>query len=106
MHEPIERGVARAILEAREAGHTPAYREWMKLFEAYCELSRQVQADGPRADPESVRLVREWREFYADTVREWKEEGSLDIDVIPYPERAAYIESQKQRAEATQGAKQ
>jgi hypothetical protein len=73
----------------RHGAHTPAYLEWMKYFNAYCELSRQVEADGPKADPVSVKLVREWRDFYSDCVREWKEEGSLDIDLIPYPEQAA-----------------
>jgi hypothetical protein len=152
MHEPIERGVARAMLEAREApgrweekamrkyeqlkdaalaegpgidtpgwkaveeflaycqteaprhgAHTPAYLEWQKCFDAYCELSRQVEADGPKADPVSVKLVKEYGAFYADCVREWKEEGSLPIDLIPYPEQERYIERQKERAEANQG---
>jgi hypothetical protein len=105
MHEPIERGVARAILEAREGEHTPAYREWMRIFRAYCELSDQVHAQGAKADPADVKLVKEYGAFYADCVREWKEEGLLPVDCIPYPERERYIERQKQRAEANQGAK-
>jgi hypothetical protein len=87
----------------RHGAHTPAYREWQKCFDAYCELSRQVEADGPKADPASVKLVKEYGAFYADCVREWKEEGSLPIDLIPYPERERYIERQKERAEANQG---
>jgi hypothetical protein len=42
MHEPIERGVARAILEAREAEHSPAWREFMELF---TELSARARAE-------------------------------------------------------------
>jgi hypothetical protein len=75
MNEPIERGVARAILAAREAKHSPAWREWMECFEAYKELDRQVEKEGSSADPELVKLLREWRDFYAECVREWRAEG-------------------------------
>jgi hypothetical protein len=130
MHEPIERGVARAILEAREVpgrweeeamrrfeqlrdvavaagpgidtpewkaveefldycqteaprhgAHTPAFLEWQKCFNAYCELSDQVDAAGAKADPADVKLVREYRDFYSDCVREWRAEGVLEGNV-------------------------
>jgi hypothetical protein len=91
--------------EVPHGAHTPAYLDWMNYFNAYRELSAQVQAQGAKADPESVRVVREWTAFYAECFREWKEAGELDVDLIPYNERDSYIAKQKQRVEATQGVK-
>jgi hypothetical protein len=59
MHEPIERGAARAILEAREAEHSPAWREFMELS-LNCARAREengntVITTGP--------ACRAWREF-------------------------------------------
>jgi hypothetical protein len=61
--------------------HTPAFREWMRIFRAYCELSDQVHTQGAKADPADVKLVREYRDFYSDCVREWRAEGVLEGNV-------------------------
>jgi hypothetical protein len=64
MHEPIERGVARAILEAREAEHSPEWREFMAAFD---ELFARARAE----EPENTRR------FYE---RFWENGGTLGLD--------------------------